>query len=215
MEDYLKNIYKLQSGSGAVTTTALADRMQVSTASATNMVKRLAEMGLVEHIPYKGFRLSRSGRLAALEVIRHHRLLELFLYEHLGVDLEEVHTEAEVLEHVLSERLEALIDRALGHPDTDPHGDPIPNREGEIREVAYPSLASLKEGEAATVRRVRDRDAGELRELAEKGLVPGTRFQVIRNDEQYLHLDVRGRRVRVSNRTAHGVHVAPEERQNS
>ena len=127
IQDYLKGIYKLQDGSGRVTITAVARDQGVSAASASAMVKKLTALELLEHEPYRGARLTPAGEQVALEVIRHHRLLELYLAETLGVHVDDVHDEADRLEHVISEELEERIDRALGFPTHDPHGDPIPN----------------------------------------------------------------------------------------
>ena len=127
IQDYLKGIYKLQEGEGRVTITAVARAQGVSPASASAMVKKLAALGLIEHEPYRGARLTGAGERVALEVIRHHRLLELYLAQTLGLDVDAVHEEADRLEHVISEELEARIDRALGFPTHDPHGDPIPD----------------------------------------------------------------------------------------
>ena len=127
IQDYLKGIYKLQEGSGRVTITALARDQGVSPASASAMVKKLAALDLLEHEPYRGARLTPAGEKVAVEVIRHHRLLELYLAETLGLHVDDVHAEADRLEHVISEELEARIDRALGFPTHDPHGDPIPD----------------------------------------------------------------------------------------
>jgi DtxR family Mn-dependent transcriptional regulator len=127
IQDYLREIYKLGEGGGRVSTNALAQEMGVSAASASAMVKKLAALDLVEHAPYKGVSLTKSGERVALEVIRHHRLLELYLAETLGIHVDDVHDEAIRLEHVLSEQLEARIDEALGYPTHDPHGDPIPD----------------------------------------------------------------------------------------
>ena len=127
IQDYLKGIYWLQNGGGLLTITALAQDQNVSAASASAMVKKLAALDLLEHEPYRGFRLTTAGEKVALEVIRHHRLLELYLAETLGVHVDDVHDEADRLEHVISEELEARIDKALGYPTHDPHGDPIPD----------------------------------------------------------------------------------------
>ncbi len=127
IQDYLKEIYKLGSAGDRVSTNALAERQRVSPASASGMVKKLAALGLAEHTPYHGVALTQAGELVALEVIRHHRLLELYLAETLGIGVDDVHAEADRLEHVLSEELESRIDKALGFPTHDPHGDPIPN----------------------------------------------------------------------------------------
>ena len=131
IQDYLKGIYKLQAAEGKVTITALARDQRVSPASASAMVKKLAALDLVAHTPYRGALLTPAGEKVALEVIRHHRLLELYLAETLGVDVADVHDEADRLEHVISEELEERIDRALGYPTHDPHGDPIPTPELE------------------------------------------------------------------------------------
>jgi DtxR family Mn-dependent transcriptional regulator len=131
IQDYLKEIYKLQSGDGRTSVTALAGQQGVSAASASAMVKKLAALGLVEHAPYQGVVLTAAGERVAVEVIRHHRLIELYLAETLGLHVDAVHAEADRLEHVLSEELEARIDRALGFPTHDPHGDPIPNADLE------------------------------------------------------------------------------------
>ena len=127
IQDYLKQLYHLQSGDGRVSVTALAREQKVSPASASAMVKKLAALELVEHAPYRGIRLTAAGERVAVEVIRHHRLLELYLADTLGLHVDDVHDEADRLEHVLSDELEAKIDSALGYPTHDPHGDPIPN----------------------------------------------------------------------------------------
>jgi len=176
-EDYLKTIYELsqeRKGRQPVTTQAIAERLNVQPASVTNMIKKLAQLRLLEHTPYRGVELTPAGRKAALEVIRHHRLMELYLSEFLGLSWDKVHEEAERLEHVLSEELEERIAEKLGHPTTDPHGDPIPTKEGIIHEPPVVRLAELSAGERAIVRRVPDRDPALLRYLGEIGLVPDT-----------------------------------------
>ena len=127
IQDYLKEIYKLQAGGGRVSVTALAREQHVAPGSASEIVKKLAALQLVDHEPYRGVRLTEAGERVAVEVIRHHRLLELYLAETLGLDVDNVHAEADRLEHVISEELEARIDKSLGFPTHDPHGDPIPN----------------------------------------------------------------------------------------
>jgi DtxR family Mn-dependent transcriptional regulator len=180
VEDYAKAIYALGRGdSTRVTTNALAHRLGVTPASASGMVKRLDELGLVTHEPYRGVALTEAGRRVALEVIRHHRLLELYLVESLGVPWDRVHQEAEVLEHVLSEELEELIAAKLGNPTHDPHGDPIPTRELTIEEGQTESLESLSEGARGTFARVSDSDPEMLRYLAARGIAPGDRFEVL------------------------------------
>ena len=180
IEDYAKAIYALeQRGARAVTTNALAERLGVTPASASNMVKKLDELGFVTHIPYRGVKLTQSGRRVALEVLRHHRLLELYLSESLGVPWDRVHDEAEVLEHVLSEELEALIAAKLGNPTHDPHGDPIPSAELEIEEGDTECLAELEPGTRGVFVRVSDSDPGMLRYLAGLGITPGERFEIV------------------------------------
>ncbi|HEV7177521.1 MAG TPA: metal-dependent transcriptional regulator [Solirubrobacteraceae bacterium] len=180
IEDYAKAIYALERRAGeAVTTNALAERLGVTPGSASGMVKRLAELGLVEHEPYRGVQLTDDGRRVALEVIRHHRLLELYLVQSLGVPWDRVHEEAEVLEHVLSEELEELIAAKLGNPTHDPHGDPIPTRDLTIEEEPTQSLQSLQAGAAGRFTRVSDSDPEMLRFLANRGISPGDSFEVI------------------------------------
>jgi DtxR family Mn-dependent transcriptional regulator len=180
IEDYAKAIYALELRDGeAVSTNALAGRLGVTPASASGMVKRLDELGLVEHQPYRGVSLTEHGRRVALEVIRHHRLLELYLVKTLGVPWDRVHEEAEVLEHVLSEELEELIAAKLGDPTHDPHGDPIPTRDLMIEEGTTQSLQSLEGGAQGTFTRVSDSDPEMLRFLAERGIAPGDRLEVV------------------------------------
>jgi DtxR family Mn-dependent transcriptional regulator len=180
IEDYAKAIYALERRAGeAVSTNALAERLGVTPASASGMVKRLVELGLVEHEPYRGVSLTDDGRRVALEVMRHHRLLELYLVQSLGVPWDRVHQEAEVLEHVLSEELEELIAAKLGDPTHDPHGDPIPSRDLTIDETPTECLQDLGTGAAGTLTRVSDSDPDMLRFLAERGIAPGDIFEVV------------------------------------
>jgi DtxR family transcriptional regulator, Mn-dependent transcriptional regulator len=180
IEDYAKAIYALAlRGGRTVTTTALAERLGVTAASASGMVKRMGELGLVAHRPYRGISLTEPGRRVALEVIRHHRLLELYLVKSLGVPWDRVHQEAEVLEHVLSEDLEELIAAKLGDPTHDPHGDPIPTRELKIEERPSESLQALEVGARGTFTRVSDSDPDMLRFLAERGIAPGDTLAVV------------------------------------
>jgi DtxR family Mn-dependent transcriptional regulator len=181
VEDYAKAIYALQQrAQGApVTTNVLAERLGVTAASASGMCKRLGELGLVTHVPYKGVQLTAEGERIALEVLRHHRLLELYLAERLDVPWDRVHDEAEVLEHVLSEELEALIAAKLGDPTVDPHGDPIPTADLVIEERRTEALADLQPGTSAIFVRISDSDAEMLRYLAERGIAPGDAFEVV------------------------------------
>ena len=184
VEDYLKAVYDLGAGtSGArpperITTTALAERLGVAAASVTGMVKKLAVLGLVEHVPYGGVVLTDAGRRIAVETIRHHRLVETYLHAALGVPWDRVHDEAEAWEHVLSEDLEARMDAALGHPAFDPHGAPIPTPDLVLPHRDALPLARLDAGQTATVAEVSDHDADLLRHVAAVGLYPGTRFTV-------------------------------------
>lgn len=179
MQDYLKAVYFLRDETGATTVQALAGELGVSSPSVTNMVKRLAGLGLIRHTPYQGIALSEDGERAAAEVTRHHRLLEQFLVETLGYGWDEVHVEAEQLEHHISEEMEARIAARLGHPARDPHGDPIPAADGTVPEVNDRRLADMAAGEESTVVRVPDRDAARLRYLAELGLIPGARVTLL------------------------------------
>src|SRR3954464_14382226 len=164
-EDYLKAILQLECPEG-VSTSAIATQLGLSQPSVTRMTKKLAADGLVVRVPYRGVTLTDTGRRVALEVLRHHRLLELFLSDSLGVPLDEVHAEADRLEHVLSEELEARIDAALGYPTHDPHGHPIPDTELRIAATGSRSVADLDPGDTAVVARVPDGDPAMLRYLA-------------------------------------------------
>ena len=172
IQDYLKEIYKLGTESERVSTSALAERQRVSAASASAMVKKLAALGLAEHAPYRGVTLTHAGEQVALEVIRHHRLLELYLKEALGLSWDQVHVEAERLEHYLSDEVEARIDAALGYPTRDPHGDPIPTAELVLETGERRTLVDIAAGDEAVIRRVPDSDPELLRYLADLGLVP-------------------------------------------
>jgi DtxR family Mn-dependent transcriptional regulator len=181
VQDYAKAIYALQARAGgeAVSTNDLAERLDVSAASASGMVRKLDELGLATHERYRGVELTDAGEKVALEVLRHHRLLELYLAESLDVPWDRVHDEAEVLEHVLSEELEALIAAKLGNPTVDPHGDPIPTADLVMEERPTSPLADLAPGARATFVRISDSDPEMLRYLAERGIAPGDDFEVI------------------------------------
>lgn len=182
VQDYLKAIYRLDEQaeeSGPVTTSQVAEALAVTTASASNMLKRLDQLGYVTQVKRQGVELTDSGRQAALEVIRHHRLLETFLATRLGMPWDEVHAEAEVLEHHVSEALADRIAEALGHPERDPHGHPIPTSAGQMERTPTRRLSELPDGDVAQVGHVDDRDDALLRFLAERGLVPGARVEVL------------------------------------
>jgi len=179
VQDYLKTIYKLQEQGGAVSTSALAEAMGVAAASATGMVKKLAGLKLARHNPYQGVVLTKAGEKMALEVIRHHRLLELYLAEALGYSWDKVHEEAERLEHVISEEFEEKIFEALGRPTRDPHGDPIPAKDGTLVGGNHERLSDMEPGATGVIRRVSDRSAEMLRYLALRGLVPDAAVEVV------------------------------------
>jgi DtxR family Mn-dependent transcriptional regulator len=180
VEDYAKAVYAIESrGEGPVSTNALAERLGVTAGSASAMIKKLDALGLVTHVPYRGVELTAAGEKLALEVLRHHRLLELFLVEELGVPWDRVHAEAEVLEHVLSEELEALIAAKLGDPTVDPHGDPIPTPDGRVAEAPTTALDALPVGAAGVFVRVSDSDPAMLRYLDSRGIRPGDAFEVV------------------------------------
>ena len=178
VEDYLKAIFKLQGENLPVSTTALAAELDRSAASVTNMVKGLAEQGLLDHEPYRGVRLTSQGESTALRIIRRHRVIETYLIERLGYTWDGVHDEAERLEHAASDGLIDRMARALGDPDEDPHGAPIPSSDGVIASRDLVSLTELPTGVDAVVREVSDEDSGRLRELAAAGFLLGTNVVV-------------------------------------
>jgi DtxR family Mn-dependent transcriptional regulator len=181
VEDYLKAIYKLQ-GDSRVATNDIAERMGVSSASVTNMLKRLTKMELVDHASYKGVRLTAAGTKVALEIIRHHRLLETYLKEIMGFSWSEMHAEAERLEHHISEEFEARIDEMLGYPTHDPHGHPIPTKDGQIAESATQTLAEVEPGQRVVVHHVSDADSDLLEYLESAGLLPNSRVRVVKKE---------------------------------
>jgi DtxR family transcriptional regulator, Mn-dependent transcriptional regulator len=183
IEDYAKAIYSLQRrGGGSVSTSALAERLDVSPGAVTSMLKKLAELELASYRPYHGVELTGEGERVALEVIRHHRLLESYLADALGMPWDQVHAEAEVLEHYISERLEALIASALDDPGHDPHGDPIPSAELELTEDETRPLTDLDPGGQAILVRVSDSDPGMLRYLADRSIAPGDVVEVVERE---------------------------------
>jgi DtxR family Mn-dependent transcriptional regulator len=209
-QDYLREIYKLQTGNEHVKTSTLAERMGVAPPSATAMMKKLAALGLVEHQLYYGARLTRTGERIALELLRHHRLLELYLSRTLALDLDAVHAEADRLEHALSETLEDRIDKALGSPTQDPHGDPIPDPSLKIVHLKSKPLTELEPGEEATVQRVPDGDSELLRYLTKLGIVPGQRVQLIQAEPFAgpLTLRTNGRKTAISHQLAGQIRVS-------
>ena len=198
-EDYLKALYHLHGDSRPVPTRDLAQRLGISSPSVSEMVTRLTAQGLVEHDRYRGQQLTREGRKVALELVRHHRLLEMFLVQVLGYSWDEVHEEAERLEHVISERMEQRIFDLLGRPELDPHGHAIPTLAGKVRPVSERPLSECRAGERVIVQGVSDDDPQRLRELERRGLLPGTHVEVVAPSEYEGPIDVRmkGRRVSV------------------
>jgi DtxR family Mn-dependent transcriptional regulator len=198
-EDYLKALYHLHGDTRPVPTRDLAQRLGISSPSVSEMVGRLVTQGLVEHDRYRGQQLTKEGRKVALELVRHHRLLEMFLVQVLGYSWDEVHEEAERLEHVISERMEQRIFDLLGRPELDPHGHAIPTLTGKVRPVSNRALSECAVGEKLVVQGVSDEDAGKLRELDRRGLVPGTPIEVVGASEYEGPIDIRirGRRLSV------------------
>jgi DtxR family transcriptional regulator, Mn-dependent transcriptional regulator len=178
-EDYLKAIYTLANNSVEVSNSALANQLGVTPASATNMVKKLAELGLVTYEPYQSIELTKSGQKVALEVLRHHRLLELYLHDKLNLSWDQVHAEAEKLEHVLSETLEDAMAAALGNPTVDPHGDPIPTKDGHVDDVAGILLSEGELNRVYRITRVRVQDSDRLVYLGTMGLYPNARVTLL------------------------------------
>jgi DtxR family Mn-dependent transcriptional regulator len=211
VQDYAKAVYALETrGGAAVSTNDLAARLGVTPASVSGMVRKLTEVGIVEHEPYHGVRLTDEGRRVALEVLRHHRLLELFLARELGMSWDRVHAEAEVLEHVLSEELEELIAARLGNPVVDPHGDPIPTPDLEINEGQTCSLESLECGQHGVFVRVSDSDPEMLRYLGNAGISPGDRL-LVRDRQPFggpLFVLVNGREHTIGGRLAAAMRIA-------
>ena len=203
VEDYLKALYRLGTPGRAVGTSELAEELAVAPASVTGMLKRLSKDGYIAYTPRQGAQLSAKGLAVALEIIRHHRLLESFLVRRLGMDWAQAHEEAETLEHYISEELESIIDSEMGHPDADPQGSPIPTRAGQVRQRDWARLDDIGPGERCAVRRVEHAGPDMLRHIEELGLVPGTTVEVrerapfdgpvgVRVGDRTLHL---GRRV--------------------
>jgi DtxR family Mn-dependent transcriptional regulator len=178
IENYLKNIYKLSSNEGKVTTSSLSEKLQISPASVSEMIKKLAEEGTLTHTPYKGVELTEEGKLLALRIIRKHRLWEMFLVEVLHFGWDEIDDEAERFEHIMSDKMEEKIDHVLGHPSVDPHGDPIPTRDGEIHcSMSYP-LNEAKEGATVRILRVSDSNSEMLQYVSSIGISLNKEIQI-------------------------------------
>lgn len=212
VEDYLKTIYKLESETApdkGVSTSRLADRLGVANASVTNMLKRLANMKMVDYESYYGTRLTEAGEKIALEIIRHHRLLELYLKEILGYSWDEVHDEAEKLEHHISEQFEDKIAELLNHPTEDPHGDPIPSKDGKMPKIRLKPLHTVPLETSFIVRRVKNQNPELLRYLEKQGLIPGVKVEVL-NKEPFdgpVQVKVENKMVTIANNIAEDIFV--------
>jgi len=198
-QDYLKALYQLHGDHQPVPTRDLAQRLGISSPSVSEMVSRLSAQGLVEHDRYRGQQLTREGRKVALELVRHHRLLEMFLVQVLGYSVDEVHDEAERLEHVISERMEQRIFELLGRPELDPHGHAIPTLGGKVRSLSERPLSECRVGEKVVVQGVSDDDQARLRELKRRGLLPGTRVEIVvaSTYEAPIEVRIKGKRVSI------------------
>ncbi len=216
VEDYLKAIYGLCDAGDPASTSAIAEVLDVQPASVTGMVKRLARTGLLEHIPYQGVRLTESGSREALRVLRRHRILETYLCEHLGYAWDDVHGEAERLEHAASEDLIERMAAALEFPSHDPHGAPIPTSGGDIETTETDTLADVRPGDRVRIRAVRDDDSADLRSMAADGLVPGATLFVTEvqgtDGAVEISLDAEGAEARtVQDELARQIYVVPDE----
>jgi DtxR family Mn-dependent transcriptional regulator len=213
MEDYLKAIYKLQERGEQVPTSMLADYLGVAPASVTNMCKKLAELKLLDYEPYQGVRFTKAGQKLALEIVRHHRLIELYLAEALGVPWDQVHAEAEKLEHVISEDLEDRMAAALGDPQFDPHGAPIPSRAGDVFHHNSGNLAEREAGDKLRIVEVDDNDPELLRYLGELGLYPGTEITLLACApfDGPLTLHINDKEYNLGYRAAKSILVVPQD----
>jgi DtxR family Mn-dependent transcriptional regulator len=209
VEDYIKAIYKAHAEKGSVATQELAERLRVSAPAVSKMMRKLSALKLITHAPYQGVKLTRAGGKLALEIIRHHRLIELYLVQAMGFSWDSVHEEAERLEHHISEEFEDKIDELLGHPTACPHGDPIPTRAGTIAPIHDRPLAQQRSPAHLIVRRVSDEDAGLLRHFQALGVTPGTAIELVTQEpfEGPLVLKVGGKRVRLTPQAARKVFV--------
>ena len=210
MEDYLKTIYQHVSHDGRISTSKLAEAMACSPASVTNMLQKLSDLTLVEYTPYQGVSMTPAGARIALEIIRHHRLIELYLSKILGYTWDKVHAEADRLEHVISEEFEEKIDEALGRPRKDPHGHPIPTKDGKIDVEHASTLWEVAEGQTVLVQRVSDRDPEVLRYLASIGIYPEVNLKVVKRSpfNGPLYVQINGREHGLSEELAQQIHVA-------
>jgi DtxR family transcriptional regulator, Mn-dependent transcriptional regulator len=210
VEDYLKAIYRLSPEGRPASTSGIAQLLALSPPSVTGMVKRLSEQGLLEHVPYRGVQLTDEGRRAALRMVRRHRLIEAYLVEFLGYSWDTVHEEAERLEHAVSDTMIERMASALGHPEVDPHGDPIPSADGSIHELSCTPLSDIPVGETVEVHRVHESEPDRLRYIASLGLKPGVEVTVIARQpfDDLVTIDVGGRRHVIGRELGHVLQCA-------
>jgi DtxR family Mn-dependent transcriptional regulator len=211
IENYLKNIYKIQTAEGKVSTSSLSERLQISPASVSEMVKKLADEGSLTHTPYKGVELTESGKTKALKIIRKHRLWEMFLVEVLHFGWDEIDEEAEKFEHIMSKKMEDKIDEVLGFPSVDPHGDPIPTRNGTIKNICAVPLADVEEGTTVRVVRVNDANAELLQYASSIGVSLNKRI-VVRQRMKFdnsLSVKISSKEITISATLAANIFVEP------
>ena len=210
VEDYLATIYRVTSeNQKSTTTTIIADKMRVSRGTVTSMFKKLAKSELITHVLYKGVSLTSTGEKIALEIIRHHRLIELYLQNSMGIPWDKVHEEADKLEHILSEEIEDRIDELLNNPTNDPHGAPIPTKDGHVSNDIFRRLSQAKKGEELVIKRVDEEDSEKLVYLADKGLYPNTALKIT-NVEPFngpITIEIDNSEIIVGNKIANSVFV--------
>jgi DtxR family transcriptional regulator, Mn-dependent transcriptional regulator len=213
VEDYLKAIYQLSPEGRAASTSEIAHLLALSPPSVTGMVKRLSEHGLLEHVPYRGVQLTDEGRRAALRMVRRHRLIEAYLVEFLGYSWDTVHEEAERLEHAVSDTMVERMAIALGHPEVDPHGDPIPTADGSIHELACTPLSDIPVGETVEIHRVHESQPERLRYIASLGLRPGVRVTVVDRQpfDDLVTIETGGQQHVIGRELGHVLQCAREE----
>jgi DtxR family Mn-dependent transcriptional regulator len=215
VEDYLKAIYQLSPEGRPASTSDIAHLLALSPPSVTGMVKRLSEHGLLEHVPYRGVQLTDEGRRAALRMVRRHRLIEAYLVEFLGYSWDTVHEEAERLEHAVSDTMVERMANALGNPEVDPHGDPIPAADGSIHELACTPLADVPVGQTVEIHRVHESQPERLRYIASLGLRPGIQVTVLDRQpiDDLVTIEVDGERHVIGRELGHVLQCACEETQ--
>lgn len=211
VEDYLKAIYQLSPEGRAASTSEIAHLLALSPPSVTGMVKRLSEQGLLEHVPYRGVQLTDEGRRAALRMVRRHRLIEAYLVEFLGYSWDTVHDEAERLEHAVSDTMVERMASALGHPQVDPHGDPIPAADGSIHELSCTALSDVPIGQSVEIHRVHESQPERLRYIASLGLKPGVEVRVVDRQpmDDLVTIEISGERQVIGRELGHVLQCAP------